>query len=89
MTFNALKENPAVKVYIERADDSLKALGFTEHSYAHVGNVATAASYILKTLNFTEHEIEMVKIAAYLQIPYLLWVTFAAYLNFAIWFLNR
>ena len=29
------------------------------------------------------------KIAAYLQIPYLLWVTFAAYLNFAIWFLNR
>lgn len=24
-----------------------------------------------------------------LQIPYLLWVTFAAYLNFAIWFLNR
>lgn len=67
MTFNALKENPAVKVYIERADDSLKALGFTEHSYAHVGNVATAASYILKTLNFTEHEIEMVKIAAYLH----------------------
>ena len=29
------------------------------------------------------------KIAAYLQIPYLLWVTCAAYLNFAIWFLNR
>ena len=67
MTFNALKENPAVKVYIERADESLKALGFTEHSYDHVGNVATAASYILKTLNFTEHEIEMVKIAAYLH----------------------
>lgn len=28
-------------------------------------------------------------IAAYLQIPYLLWVTFAGYLNFAIWWLNR
>lgn len=28
-------------------------------------------------------------VAAYLQIPYLLWVTFAAYLNFAIWYLNR
>lgn len=27
--------------------------------------------------------------AAYLQIPYLLWVCFAGYLNFAIWFLNR
>lgn len=27
--------------------------------------------------------------AAYLQIPYLLWLTFAAYLNLGIWFLNR
>lgn len=27
--------------------------------------------------------------AAYLQIPYLLWVTFAGYLNFMIYFLNR
>lgn len=26
--------------------------------------------------------------AAFLQIPYLLWVTFAGYLNFAIWLLN-
>lgn len=29
------------------------------------------------------------KTAAYLQIPYLIWVTFAGYLNFAIWYLNR
>ena len=29
------------------------------------------------------------KVAAYLQIPYLVWVTFAAYLNFAIFLLNR
>lgn len=28
------------------------------------------------------------KIAAYLQIPYLLWVTFAGYLNFSIYLLN-
>ncbi len=29
------------------------------------------------------------KTAAYLQIPYLIWVTFAGYLTFAIWYLNR
>lgn len=28
-------------------------------------------------------------LAAWLQIPYLLWVTFAAYLNLAIWLLNK
>ena len=27
--------------------------------------------------------------AALLQIPYLLWVSFAAYLNFGVWRLNR
>lgn len=29
------------------------------------------------------------KIAAYLQIPYLLWLTFAGYLNFMVWMLNK
>ena len=29
------------------------------------------------------------KMAAMLQIPYFLWVTFAAYLNFGVWMLNR
>ncbi len=29
------------------------------------------------------------KTAAWLQIPYLIWVSFAGYLNFAIWYLNR
>jgi len=27
-------------------------------------------------------------LAAYLQIPYLLWLTFAAYLSFGVWYLN-
>ena len=29
------------------------------------------------------------KVAAYMQIPYILWVSFAAYLNFMVWMLNR
>lgn len=28
-------------------------------------------------------------LAAWLQVPYLLWLTFAAYLNFGVWYLNR
>ena len=32
---------------------------------------------------------EVDKPAAWLQIPYLLWVTFAAYLNFGVWLLNK
>ena len=29
------------------------------------------------------------KVASWLQIPYLLWVTFAAYLNLGVWLLNK
>ena len=28
-------------------------------------------------------------VAAWLQVPYLLWLTFAAYLSFGVWYLNR
>lgn len=28
------------------------------------------------------------KLAAYLMVPYLIWVTFAGYLNFGVWYLN-
>lgn len=28
-------------------------------------------------------------LAAWLQVPYLVWLTFAAYLNFGVWMLNR
>lgn len=32
---------------------------------------------------------EISKVAAYLNIPYILWLTFAAYLNLGVWWLNR
>lgn len=41
---------------------------------------------IIKTI-LKYHKIN--PLAAYLQIPYLLWVTFAGYLTFAIWILNK
>lgn len=41
---------------------------------------------ILKTILYYR---KVVPLAAYLQIPYLAWVTFAGYLNAAIWILNR
>ena len=49
LTFEELKKNSEVNAYIIQADASLKALGFTEHSFAHVGVVAENARYILQT----------------------------------------
>ena len=67
VTYEMLRQNAAVNAYITRADESLSALGFTEHSFPHVCGVADTAEYILRTLGHDEHEIELAKIAAYLH----------------------
>ncbi len=67
MTYESLKKDPSVRALIERADRSLIALGFTEHSFAHVGRVADTARYILETLGYDEHEVELAQIAAHLH----------------------
>ena len=66
-TFEQIKQNEAVRTYIQKADESLAALGFTEHSFAHVTKVADSAKYILETLGYSEHEVELGMIAAYLH----------------------
>lgn len=67
VTFEDVKNNPDIRAYISKADESLIALGYTEHSFAHVTKVAEAATEILHTLGHSEHEIELVKIAGYLH----------------------
>lgn len=67
LTYNEITKNEAIKTYIIRADESLGALGFTEHSFAHVMHVAETAGYILKTLGHDERTIELAKIAGYLH----------------------
>ncbi|MBR2021936.1 MAG: HD domain-containing protein [Clostridia bacterium] len=66
-TYEGIKKNDAINTYIKKADESLAALGFTEHSFAHVTKVATDAAYILETLGFSEHEIELAKIAGHMH----------------------
>ena len=67
ITFEELKQNQEIRTYITVADSSLAALGYTEHSFAHVTKVAETAGYILKTLGRPDKEVELVKIAGYLH----------------------
>lgn len=67
MTYEQIKADPAIKAYIMQADESLKALGLTEHSFAHVTLVAEKAAYILQTLGYPPRMIDLVKIAGYLH----------------------
>ncbi|MBQ7881735.1 MAG: HD domain-containing protein [Treponema sp.] len=59
--------NSEIKTYIQMADKALEALGYTEHSFAHVKIVSDTVGYILSTLGFDEHTVELGKIAGYLH----------------------
>ena len=67
ITFQDIRDNDAVRAYITRADESLLAQGYTEHSFAHVTLVADHAAYILQKLGYSDHDVELVRIAAYLH----------------------
>ena len=67
MTYEEIRGDHAVNVYIAQADASLHALGFTEHSFAHVTKVAETAGAILKQLGHADRDVELAKIAGYLH----------------------
>ena len=67
ITYASLKHNEEIRTYIKRADESLRALGFTEHSFAHVTRVSEVAAEILEQLGYDAHTIELTKIAGYLH----------------------
>ena len=67
MTYEEVRRDPAVQVYIAQADASMQALGFTEHSFAHVTRVAKTAGDILETLGYPARTVELARIAGYLH----------------------
>ncbi len=67
ITYEKATQDPAIREYIARADASLMALGYTEHSFAHVTRVAETAKYIMEKLEYPARDVELVQIAAYLH----------------------
>ena len=67
ITYEQIKKDPAIRVYVKEADASLSALGYTEHSFAHVTKVAETAGYILASLGHGERTVELAKIAGFLH----------------------
>ena len=67
VTYEQIKNDEAVKAYITAADESLRALGYTEHSFSHVQRVALTAAYILESLGYDKHTVELAKVAGVLH----------------------
>ncbi len=63
MTYEKIKKNPEVCALLKKGNENLGVLGYTDHSMAHCALVAERAAYILKVLEYPEHQQELSKIA--------------------------
>lgn len=67
ITYKKVKENEEINLLIEKGNDVLDVLGFTEHSRKHAVKVAETAGKILKDLGYGAEEIRLSKIAGYMH----------------------
>ncbi len=67
ITFEDIRKNKDVNTYVCRADEALKALGYTEHGMAHVSTVAETSAYILRTMGVDARTVELGRIAGYIH----------------------
>ena len=64
---------------------SILFFNFQAYGFSFFWLLGLLSVIVLMTFTFYKSD----RIAAYLQIPYILWVSFAGYLNFMVWLLNR
>ena len=67
ITYEMVKNDPEINTYISQADASMRAMGFTEHSFAHVTKCAHEASRLLEGLGYPPREVELARIAGYMH----------------------
>lgn len=68
ISFNDILANEEIKALIQGADNTMKALGFTEHSFVHAGIVSRDAAKVLTEIGgFSDREIELARIAGYMH----------------------
>ncbi len=67
MTYEEILKHPEVLALLERGNENLGVLGFTDHSKAHCALVAERAGYILRKLGYSDHDEELAKIAGFMH----------------------
>ena len=65
--FEQIRADEKINTYIRQADASMIAMGYTEHSFAHVSRCAEQASRLLEQLGYPAREVELARIAGYLH----------------------
>ena len=59
--------NEEVRCYIQRGNDCLGAIGYTEHGFAHAKKSSDTAREILAALGYPQRDCELAAIAGYMH----------------------
>lgn len=62
-----IKNNKEINVYIQKGNELLGVMGYTDHSAIHATKVAETAAKILLSLGYSEREAELARIAGYIH----------------------
>ena len=66
-SFESIRHDHTIRTYIEMADRSLEALGYTEHRFAHALRVAEQAADLLRAVGYEEGMQELARIAGFMH----------------------
>lgn len=67
ITLQEIKQNESIKALVRAGNRYLEALGYTDHGPRHLGYVSKTASGILKSLGYSEREVELAAIAGWVH----------------------
>ncbi len=67
ISYDFVRSNEELNTYIRKADEALGAMGYTEHSFAHVTKCAQESGDLLKRLGYDARTVELTRIAGYMH----------------------
>lgn len=67
LSFEEIRKDKTIQCYIQKADQVLETLGYTEHAFPHVLKTAHTAGMILETLGYSHRDAELARIAGYMH----------------------
>jgi len=67
VSFEDVKQNSDIRTFIQKSDDVMSAIKYTEHGFAHAGITSDKASDILRKLGCEERTVELTRIAGFMH----------------------
>ena len=67
VTWKDIKNSKEISAYLEKGNQTLGALGYTDHSRIHAAKVSSMAGKILERLGYDSRAVELARIAGYMH----------------------